>query len=183
MTIRSVFLVFGILMCCAWVSASSSGGSTLDRWFESGRCGAFDARLSGQIPFARNDNEHLIWNQNSGSFEQFARKTQYLYDPRQKSALRVIGRGEGFGSYTWRFITTPPPNVTTSDLSKLRTTSNIRLGTRAATVLQKLGKPRLVQACGVARYYYLFAREVGGDALDFTIAGGRVVEIFQAFGD
>jgi hypothetical protein len=106
----------------------------------------------------------------------------YLYDSKHGVAFRAIG-GDSYGSVTIRRIGPPPSPVQAADLGHVATTSGIRLGTSAATVIAKMGQPRVLDGCGLQRYAYLVDKDVGGNALEFTIQNGTVVEIFREWGD
>jgi hypothetical protein len=67
-------------------------------------------------------------------------------------------------------------------LSHLHTASGIKLGSSSAEVVSLLGKPKIVNACGLQRYIYLRNREGEPTSLQFTIGNGRVTEIFEDFG-
>ena len=74
----------------------------------------------------------------------------------------------------------PPPHaLPIVDLSGAHTKSGIKLGDSAASVVRLLGKPLVVDACGMQRYEYNDTNDPNAEPndLDFTIKAGRVVEI------
>jgi len=154
----------------------------LSAWFQSGRCAAFNRIASPKVPYARDDREYLEWMSRFSARFQPSGNPTYIYDARHRSVFRSIGQ-DSSGSRTWRAIGPPPAHVLQSDLSRLATTSGIHLGSSAAVVVQKLGRPYIVLGCGLQRYAYLIDRQVGGNSLEFTIQNGRVIEIFQTYGD
>lgn len=103
----------------------------------------------------------------------------YLYDPRAGVAYRHTG-GDSDITYTLRFAGKPPPGVPQTDLS-VQTTSGLKLGSSAASVVAALGEPYITRECGVERYDYLRWHVGPDDLLEFTIRNGRVVEIFATF--
>jgi len=105
----------------------------------------------------------------------------YVYDPRTHVAYRHLGGDSGVVQ-TLREVDGPPPvSIPRVDLSGAQTQSGIKLGATAATVVQKLGKPRIVRACGLERYEYDDSRDPTAEPNDlmFTIRNGRVIEIFH----
>lgn len=76
----------------------------------------------------------------------------------------------------------PPLSVPQAPLAASHTTSGVKPGTSAAGVVAILGKPFVPKACGLERFVYMRFREGEPDELDFTIKGGRVVEIYSTLG-
>jgi len=146
------------------------------RWFNAGRCAAFDEALATDAaPLAKRDSEGVI-------FDRVTAKTRgYFYDPESRSALHYPST-DSDGTFTLRLSGPPPAGVPQHDLSNLRTASGIRLGSSSATVVSLLGKPKIINACGLQRYLYLRNREGEPTSLEFTISNGRVAEIFEDFG-
>lgn len=105
----------------------------------------------------------------------------YVYDPRTGVAYSHVGGDSGVVE-TLREVGGPPPvSIPHVDLSGARTQSGIKLGASAASVVQKLGKPRIVRACGMERYEYNDTSDPTAEPndLDFTIRDGRVIEILH----
>jgi len=102
----------------------------------------------------------------------------YVYDPRAGIAYRHVGQDSGVQD-TLRFAGKPPAAVPQAMLSESGTKSGLKLGASVATVVATLGRPLILNACGLHRYVYLRERDGAPDELDFTIAYGRVVEIFS----
>ena len=73
----------------------------------------------------------------------------------------------------------PPVSIPQVDLSNARTVSGLRLGASAVSVVQRLGKPLVIHACGMERYEYSDNNDRHSEQndLDFTIRNGRVIEI------
>jgi 6-phosphogluconolactonase len=148
------------------------------RWFNTGRCAAFDEAVQTGAqapPLAKRDSEGVIFDHVTASTRGYA------YDPKNHVALRYPNTDSG-GTLTLRVSGAPPPGVAQLDLSRLHTASGITLGTRAETVVNLLGKPKIISGCGLQRYVYLRSLEGEPTSLEFTIAGGKVTEIFEDFG-
>ena len=177
MLTRKLLLLFAVTLSLCGLSRAAAT-DPLARWVESGRCPAFDAIASRSVPFARNDSESIRWKNGLDAFLRL----RYVYDRKHGIVVRIRDK-DSFGDVLMRFIGPPPARALQSSLSRLATTSGIHLGTSAAIVVQKLGKPYVVRGCGMERYAYMVDRQVGGNALQFTIKDGRVVEIFQTYGD
>ena len=170
------WLRFGFSIAALW-GLLGAGADPAARWFEQGRCSAFDRHVS-QGPNARIDSEHLRL-----VLPKAATAPGYMFDPTHMIAAHVVDRG-GAGSASIRFISSSPHLKTApADLHAVQTTSGIKLGTSAATVVKTLGKPLILEGCGLQRYLYTVDKEVGGNMLAFTIAKGRVIEIDDTFGD
>jgi len=148
----------------------------IHRWFNAGRCAALDGALEGTTPpLAKRDSEGVI-------FDPITAKTRgYFYDPKSRAAL-YYPNTDSAGTFTLRLSPPPPAGVPRHDLSKLHTASGIQLGSRAASVVAALGKPKIVHGCGLQRYVYLRSEEGEPTSLQFTIEKGRVIEIFEDFG-
>jgi DNA-binding beta-propeller fold protein YncE len=148
------------------------------RWFDTGRCAAFDEAVQTGAqapPLAKRDSEGLIFDPATASTRGYA------YDPKNHLAFRYPNTDSG-ATLTLRVSGPPPAGVQQRDLSRLHTASGITLGTRAETVVRLLGKPKIVSGCGQQRYVYLRSLEGEPTSLEFTIAGGKVTEIFEDFG-
>ncbi|MBV8725031.1 MAG: hypothetical protein JO350_06855 [Candidatus Eremiobacteraeota bacterium] len=103
----------------------------------------------------------------------------YVYDPRTGAALSHIGGDSGV-VWTLRVVKgAPPVPLARVDLSGAHTTSGLKLGSSAAAVVQTLGKPLVIRACGMERYEYSDDKDPHAEQndLDFTIRNGRVIEI------
>jgi 6-phosphogluconolactonase (cycloisomerase 2 family) len=148
----------------------------IHRWFNAGRCPAFDgATLADTAPLAKRDSEGVL-------FDPMTAKTRgYFYDPKRRAAL-YYPNTDSAGTFTLRVSGPPPAGVPRHDLSELHTGSGIKLGSRAASVVAALGKPKIVRGCGLQRYVYLRSEEGEPTSLQFTIDDGRVTEIFEDFG-
>jgi hypothetical protein len=156
----------------------------LGRWFNALTCQALDDLVSLNAPVVKTGHEELLVTlppdiANSSSNSNVV--PSYAYDPRTGVAFRHFG-GDCCHLDTLRFVGKPPVRVPQADLSSARTTSGLRLGASASAVVAKLGKPTIVRACGLERYEYSREREGEPLDLDFTIRGGRVIEIFADTG-
>jgi hypothetical protein len=178
---RGALLAFGITACAVLgnLSVATSASNDRDRiarWFAAGRCAAFDAPLvPDNAPLAKRDNDGII-------FDPLTAKTRgFFYDPKSHAALAYPST-DSAGTFTLRVSVPPPIGVPRHDLGKLHTASGLRLGSTAAAVVRSLGKPKIVRACGLARYVYLRSEVGEPTSLQFTIRSGRVVEIFEDFG-
>jgi len=174
-----VFTIAALLPAMASTAASDG----LAHWFNTGRCPSFNGSYAHQPPFVKHDPEYLVWMKYLPAGMVISRATpSYLYDSKARVAFRSIGQDTS-GSRTLRAVGPPPAPVPKADLSALRTTSGAQLGTSATAIRRMLGPPLVVRGCGLERYAYSIDREVGGNALEFTIKNRRVVEIFQSYGD
>ncbi len=126
MVLRSIAIFFALMLVVPNIARAASA-QTLSRWFQSGRCAAFNTAYSANVPFARNDSEELLWLDRFSAHFQGGGNAAYIYDAKHGTVFRSIG-GDSTGSHTWRTIGPPPVHVTQSDLSHLSTTSGIRLG-------------------------------------------------------
>jgi hypothetical protein len=165
------------------ISPASVTAASIDprivRWFHAGDCPAFNGYVfrtySKDPPWVKNENEGLDWGR--GLAEE---QPVYVYDPVRHFAV-FRPRMDVDGSVTVRLVGPPPPGVP-RESRIVRTTSGVTLGSTAATVVRLIGKPLIVKACGVERYAYQRTRFAEPTSLEFTIRGGRVVEIFENFG-
>jgi 6-phosphogluconolactonase len=148
------------------------------RWFNAGRCAAFNGTLwtdAHPPPLAKRDSEGVIFDRTTSGTRG------YFYDPKSGWALHYPNTDAG-GTFTLRVSGPPPAGVARHDLSQLHTASGIKLGSSAGTVISLLGKPKVINGCGLRRYVYLRSEEAEPLSLEFTIGGGRVIEIFEDFG-
>jgi 6-phosphogluconolactonase (cycloisomerase 2 family) len=148
----------------------------IHRWFYAGRCPAFDGYAGENgAPLVKRDSDGVI-------FDTVTANTRgYFYDPKTRSALHYP-ETDSDGTFTLRVSAPPPAGVPRHDLSKLRTASGLKLGSRAASVVAALGTPKIVHGCGLDRYVYLRSRDGEPISLQFTIENGVVTEIFEDFG-
>ncbi|MBV9278394.1 MAG: hypothetical protein JOZ97_09170 [Candidatus Eremiobacteraeota bacterium] len=181
MHIARVVILLSLAAVSPAPTAQAASSDPLAQWFQTGRCAAFNNVSSPKVPFARNDGESIQWMHRVPPFQPSGAPT-YIYDAKRGTVFRTLGQ-DSTGSFIARTIGPPPAKARRGDLSNVATTSGIRLGTTGATVVQKLGKPYVVRGCGLERYAYLINRQVGGNALEFTLKNGRVVEIYQTYGD
>jgi hypothetical protein len=159
------------------IPTGATPSDPIARWFNAGRCVAFNGALwttAHLPPFAKHDPEDLI-------FDPGSKVPSYVYDPKSHSALYHTSVDTN-GHVTLRTSGPPPAGVPRTDLSKLQTTSGIKLGTTAATVVRLLGQPRIISGCGLQHYIYLSSRRGPPTSLEFSIRNGQVIEIFQGFG-
>jgi len=165
-------------LACSPFAVGDNRTDPIARWFNAGRCAAFNGALwidAHPPPFAKRDSEGVI-------FDRVTAATRgYFYDPESRFALRYPN-ADSEGTFTLRVSRPPPAGVPRHDLSKLQTTSGIKLGSSADMVLRLLGKPKIVNGCNQQRYIYLRSREGEPTSLEFTIGSGRVTEIFEDFG-
>jgi len=149
------------------------------RWFHAADCPAFNGSVSRTYPkdppWVKNADEGLDWGR-----EMAEQQPVYMYDPVRHFAI-FRRFSESDGSVTVRVIGPPPPGVP-RESRIVRTTSGVTIGSTAATVVRLIGKPLIVRGCGVERYAYQRTRDEEPTSLEFTIRGGRVVEIFENFG-
>jgi hypothetical protein len=142
--------------------------------FNAGECSAFSATpwsAAHPPPVARDKSESLILPHVT---------SVYSYDSTSRTALHYPHADSGF-TITARLTAAPPPSVSRSDLSTLRTTSGIKLGSSAAAVIRALGRPKIVNGCGQQRYVYTTDTEQSL-FIQFTITNGRVTEISEDLG-
>jgi 6-phosphogluconolactonase len=159
-------------------TAAANTTDPIARWFNTGRCAAFDEEVQTGAqtpPLAKRDSDGVMFDRVTASTRGYA------YDPKNHFALRYPNT-DSEGTFTLRVSGPPPAGVALRDLSRLHTASGITLGTRAETVVSLLGKPKIVTGCGLQRYVYMRSLEGEPTSLQFTIAGGKVTELFEDFG-
>jgi hypothetical protein len=145
------------------------------RWFNEGRCAAFGGVLESgphTPPIAKRDSDFI--------FEHFNATPGYFYDAKRRIALHYP-YGDGGGTITLQESGEPPQGVTRQDLSGVRTASGIKLGSHAQTVVNALGKPKIVSGCNQQGYFYVTS---GGMPLllEFTFKHGIVTGISEERG-
>ena len=143
------------------------------RWFNAGRCAAFGAVPDSgphSPPVAKRSSDLIVDRVTPG----------YFYDPRRGVALHYPP-GDAGGTIALQVAAAPPQGVSRRDLGELRTSSGIKLGSRAETVVTVLGKPKVVTACNEQAYFYTTP---GGMPLllQFTIRNGIVIGISEERG-
>jgi hypothetical protein len=173
---RLLIVVFAALLVSP-AAVGSTASSSLDRWFNAGRCAAFDRGSTHQPPYVKTGSDDLIVVIHA-EMRKSLPVPWYVYDPRAGIAYRHVGQDSGVED-TLRFAGRPPESVPQATLSASHTKSGLKLGASAAVVVATIGKPFIVKACGLERYVYLREREGAPDELDFTIRNGRVVEILS----
>jgi hypothetical protein len=163
--------------------ATTTTNHRLATWFALQTCPALDGLYSKKEPPAvKTGSETLVVDVPMPVLaKQQASMTVpwYVYDPKHNVALSHIGGDSGV-VFTLRVIKgAPPAPLSTVDLSDAHTTSGLRIGSSAATVVRILGKPLVIHACGLERYEYSDSNVADGEQndLDFTIKDGRVIEI------
>ena len=161
----------------------AAASNPLATWFRSLSCPALDGLYSKkQPPYVKTGVDGLVVNVPArvlSTLKQSMTVPWYVYDPRSGAALSHIGADSGV---VWTLRTVrgrPPVSVPQVDLSNARTMSGLRLGASAASVVQRLGKPLVIHACGMERYEYSDNNDPHSEQndLDFTIRNGRVIEI------
>jgi hypothetical protein len=176
-----------VLAAAAIVAAPSNAATTnpLAKWFGSQTCPALDGLSSKKTPPAvKTGTDDLIVNVPASVLPLLSPSMTvpwYVYDPHTQTAYSHIGGDSGVVQ-TLRLVGGPPPHaVPTVDLSGAHTQSGIKLGDSAASVLRTLGKPLIINACGMQRYEYNDTNVKGAEPndLDFTIKDGRVIEIMH----
>jgi hypothetical protein len=152
-------------------------------WFASDTCPALDGLYSKKEPPAvKTGDETLVVDVPSGVLDaqtSSMTKPWYVYDPKSGIALSHIGGDSGV-VWTLRYVKgAPPAPVPHVDLSGAHTSSGIKLGASAASVVRALGTPLVIHACGMERYEYNDTKDTQAEPndLDFTIRNGRVIEI------
>lgn len=155
----------------------------LVEWFASQTCPALDGLYSKkEPPNVKTGMEALVVDiPNDVLLKQKVSMTVpwYVYDPRNHVALSHVGGDSGV-VWTLRMVAgSPPTPLPKVDLSGAHTTSGLKLGASAASVVQTLGKPLIIHACGMDRYEYNDTKDPRAEPndLDFTIRNGRVIEI------
>lgn len=177
-----------VILAATLATTTGSGAAAKDplaSWFASQTCHALDGLYSTkQPPYVKTGFESLVVdvpNDVQGKQKTSLTIPWYVYDPRSNAALSHIGGDSGV---VWTLRTVkgaPPVAIPQADLSGARTTSGLRLGSSAALVAQKLGKPLVIHACGLLRYEYSDYNDPQSEQndLDFTIRNGRVIEIMH----
>jgi hypothetical protein len=162
---------------------SAAASDPLAKWFASQTCPALDGVYSKkQPPNVKTGNETLVvdvpkailWKQKVSMTVPW-----YVYDPKNGVALSHVGGDSGV-VWTLRVVKGAPPGpLPQVDLSGAHTTSGLKIGSSAASVVQTLGKPFVIHACGMDRYEYNDTKDPDAEPndLDFTISNGRVIEI------
>ena len=163
--------------------SSAAASNPLATWFRSLTCPALDGLYSKkQPPYVKTGVDGLAVNVPTSvlsTLKQSMTVPWYVYDARSGAALSHIGGDSGV-VWTLRAVSGPPPvSVPQVDLSNAHTMSGLKLGASAASVVQKLGKPLIIHACGMDRYEYSDNNDTRSEQndLDFTIRNGRVIEI------
>ena len=151
---------FWVVLAAAIVAAPSNAATTnpLAKWFGSQTCPALDGLSSKKTPPAvKTGTDDLIVNVPASVLpllKPSMTEPWYVYDPHTKTAYSHIGGDSGVVQ-TLRLVGGPPPHaVPTVDLSGAHTQSGIKLGDSAASVQRTLGKPLIINACGMQRYEY-----------------------------
>jgi len=182
---RSWRFLFGLFLAVATVAAPSSAAASdpLSRWFGLETCPALDGLYSkGAVPPVKAGADDLIVKIPQSvlpSLKTSMTVPWYVYDPHSGSAFSHVGGDSGVVE-TLRLVSGPPPHaVPIVDLSGAHTKSGIKLGDSAASVVHALGKPLVIDACGMQRYEYNDTSDPNAEPndLDFTIKNGRVIEI------
>lgn len=162
---------------------SAAASNPLAKWFASQTCPALDGLYSKkEPPDVKTGMESLVVDVPNDvlSKQKFSVTVPwYVYDPKSGVALSHIG-GDSEVVWTLRVVRgSPPTPLPQVDLSRAHTTSGLKLGVSAASVVQTLGKPLVIHACGMQRYEYNDTKDSQAEPndLDFTIRNGRVIEI------
>ena len=161
----------------------AAANDPLVRWFASETCRALDGLYSTkQPPYVKTGSESLVVDvpTDVAAHQEISMTTPwYVYDARSGTALSHVGGDSGV-VWTLRFVKgAPPVPLSHVDLRNAHTTSGLRLGSSAASVVRILGKPLIIRACGMERYEYSDDNDPQAEQndLDFTIRNGRVIEI------
>jgi hypothetical protein len=182
---KSCTLLLGVLVAASMVPAPSSAATSdpLAKWFGSQTCPALDGLYSKKAaPPVKTGADDLIVKIPQSvlpSLKASMTVPWYVYDPHSGSAYSHIGGDSGVVE-TLRLVSgSPPHTVPNVDLSGARTKSGIKLGDSAASVVRALGKPLVINACGMQRFEYNDTSDPDAEPndLDFTIKDGRVIEI------
>jgi hypothetical protein len=176
------------LLMAAFIAPLPSGAATsppLARWFGSETCPALDGLRSKTTPPAvKTGTDDLIVTIPESvypSLKQSMTAPWYVYDAHTRTAYSHVG-GDSSVVQTLRYVNgAPPQTIPAVDLSGAHTKSGIKLGDSAASVVRTLGKPLIVNACGMQRYEYndTNVKDAEPNDLDFTIKNGRVIEIMH----
>jgi hypothetical protein len=182
---RWLRLVSSFLAAVVTAPAGSGAAASnpLAKWFGSQTCPALDGLYSKrEPPYVKTGSETLVVDVPADIVvKQKISLTVpwYAYDPKTGVALSHVG-GDSSVVWTLRVVKgAPPVSLPTVDLSKAHTTSGLKIGTSAESVVRTLGKPLIVRACGMERYEYSDDNDPNAEQndLDFTIRNGRVIEI------
>jgi hypothetical protein len=166
-------------------NANAAASDPLAKWFGSQTCPALDGVYSSDKkipPPVKTGLETLVVdvpNEVAAAQKISMTVPWYVYDPRSVVAFSHVGGDSGVVE-TLRVVKgAPPSSLPHVDLSGAHTTSGLRLGASAASVVQKLGQPLVIRACGLERYEYSDNKDEHAEQndLDFTIRDGRVIEI------
>jgi hypothetical protein len=180
-------LLLGVLLAASMVPVPGSAATStpLAKWFGSETCPALDGLSSKKTPPAvKSGSDDLIVNVPQSALASLKTSMTvpwYVYDPHSGSAYSHVGGDSGVVQ-TIRLVNGAPPNaVPIVDLSGAHTKSGIKLGDSAASVVRALGKPLIINACGMQRYEYNDTSDPNAEPndLDFTIKDGRVIEIMH----
>lgn len=181
-TMRLLF-AFVLAVVVASPAASATPRTPLATWFGSQTCPALDGLYSSKEPPAvKTGMETLVVDVPTNKIlSQKISMTVpwYMYDPKTNVAVSHVGGDSGV-VWTLRVVKgAPPAPLPKVDLSGAHTTSGLKIGASAASVIRILGKPLVIHACGMERYEYSDANVADGEQndLDFTIKNGRVIEI------
>ncbi|MBV8372444.1 MAG: beta-propeller fold lactonase family protein [Candidatus Eremiobacteraeota bacterium] len=147
------------------------------RWFNVNRCATFGWDRPPQPPQLERASETIVFDRIPA---QVLTRSRYFFDPTTRSALHVPRADSGVVITLREVSGQPPAGTPRLDLSSVQTTSGIKLGSSAESVVRILGEPKIVSACNQELYVYL--RDEAYDTLRFTISGGRVTEISEDFG-
>lgn len=155
-------------------TAAAATTDPVARWFNSGECAAF-GKVSDNgrhsPPAAKRDSDLNVDGAAAG----------YFYDPKHRFALHWPF-GDAGGTIALKMAGDPPRGVTRRDLGKLRTSSGIALGSSAESVVDALGKPKIVNACNEQAYFYVTPGGGMPLLLQFTIRNGIVIGISEERG-
>jgi hypothetical protein len=177
--------VLGLLLTASMLPLPSAAAASdpLAAWFRSETCPALDGLYSkGSVPAVKTGADTLIVDIPPSvlpSLKTSMTVPWYVYDPHGGAAYSHIGGDSGVVE-TLRLVTGAPPHpVPAVSLSGAHTKSGIKLGDSAASVVRALGKPHVINACGMQRYEYNDTSDPNAEPndLDFTIKDGRVIEI------
>jgi len=177
-----------VCLVLAAVVASPAGSRAAPRdplaaWFGSQTCPALDGLYSThEPPYVKTGMETLVldvptavlWKQKVSMTVPW-----YVYDPKANVAFSHVGGDSGV-VWTLRVVKgAPPTSLPRMDLSGAHTTSGLKIGASAESVVRTLGKPLVIHACGMERYEYSDDKDPQAEQndLDFTIRNGRVIEI------
>jgi hypothetical protein len=163
--------------------SSAAASDPFVKWFGSQTCPALDGLYSKrEPPYVKTGTETLVadvptavlWKQKVSMTVPW-----YVYDPKIKVALSHVGGDSGV-VWTLRVVKgAPPTSLPKIDLSNAHTTSGLKIGASAESVVRTLGRPLVIYACGMERYEYSDGKDPHAEQndLDFTIRNGRVIEI------